>query len=207
MQSQCSQKWLKTTAKRVEIHQECRNPEKRPCEDAAIRGPRAAGSRVLTRGQLCWALHLNVSLQNSEKINLRCLSDLVCGILVRQPQPTNRNPIQPIVIPKTSVWAFKKGFHVFQHVLNFPLLLEIMKCMPIICVIAGHVSIDWLFSSLWFLFCCLFACPVTFYLMIDITNFILLDADLGGQSLNIVEFILICCYVTRKQVGTLKDCF
>lgn len=31
-----------------------------------------------------------------------------------------------------------------------------------------------------------------FYLMIDITNFTLLDADFGGQSLNIVEFILIC---------------
>ena len=110
-------------------------------------------------------------------------------------------------LAKTSAWAFKKGFHVFQHVLNFPLLLEIMKYMPVICVIAGHVSIDWLFSSLWFLFCYLFACLVIFYLMIDITNFILLDADLGGQSLNIVEFILICCYVTRKQFGTFKDCF
>lgn len=168
------------------------NSEKGPCEDTAIGWPCTTGRRILTRSQLCWELHLDFSLQNSEGINFCCLSDLVCAILVWQPYPTNTNPIQSIFIPKNSMWTFKKGFHEFQHTLNFPLLLEIMKYIPIICVISGHVSIDWLFSSLWFLFCCLFACLVISYLMINITNFTLLDADFGGQSLNIVEFILIC---------------
>jgi hypothetical protein len=71
-------------------HSLCASIKKRPSEDITRTSYRQAQGKDLTKVQLCWPRNTGLLASRIVKIQILCLSCLVCGILLWQPESTNK---------------------------------------------------------------------------------------------------------------------
>lgn len=104
----------------IDRHTNHVHAEEWPCEDTVKRWPSVSqGERLEMKPVLRIPWSQTSSLKNCEKINLHCLSQPVCSILLWHPQQTNT---LPICIYEYTSWVIHSpepfGFYFFFTVTN-----------------------------------------------------------------------------------------